>query len=65
MQFMTINCAAKEIGLPHSFLRSMLADHRLPGFYSGSRYIVNVDMLREQLEAECRANAGDVREVKE
>ena len=59
MLLLTINQTAKEKGLPHTYLRARLAQGRLPGFYSGSRFYVNVDMLCEQLEAECRVNAGE------
>ena len=55
MQFLTINQAAKAIGLPHSRLRAMLAAHALPGFYAGTRYYVNLDLLREKLEEDSRA----------
>lgn len=58
MQFLTINQTAKAIGLPHTCIRAMVANNSAPGFYAGSRFYVDVDMLREQLEAECRANAG-------
>ncbi len=54
MQFMTINAAAREIGLPHTCLRAMQAQGKLPGFYAGTRYYVNLDMLREQLENDSR-----------
>ena len=50
MQFLTINHAAAEVGLPHTFLRRMLASSELPGFYSGNRYYVDVDLLREKLK---------------
>lgn len=58
MQFQTINQAAKTIGLPHTCLRSMQAAGKLPGFFAGSRYYVNVDLLREKLETESRNNAS-------
>ena len=58
MQFLTINQTAREVGLPHTCLRSMLAVGQLPGFYAGTRYYVNVDVLREKLDAECRDNAN-------
>ena len=54
MQFLTINQTAKVVGLPHTCLRTMLANHSLPGFYSGSRFYVNVEMLKEELERESR-----------
>lgn len=56
MQFLTINQTAAEIGLPHSRLRAMLSAHSLPGFYAGNRYYVNVDLLREMLEEECKSS---------
>lgn len=52
MQFLTINQTAKVVGLPHSCLRSMLAAGNLPGFYSGTRFYVNVEMLKDKLERE-------------
>ena len=64
MRFLTINQTAKEIGLPHTCLRAMQAQGKLPGFYAGSRWYVNVDMLREQLENDSRPAAersGEVR----
>lgn len=56
MQFLTINQAAKVIGLPDTCLRSMKAEGRLPGFYAGTRYYVNLDVLREMLETTSRAS---------
>ena len=56
MQFLTINSAAREIGLPHSRLRVMQSEGRLPGFYAGTRYYVNVDQLRAQLEEASRSS---------
>ena len=59
MPFLTIRRAAAEVGLPHTLLRKMLSEHRLPGFYAGTRYYVNVDLLREQLESASRATTED------
>lgn len=55
MQFLTINQTAKVVGLPHTCLRTMLVKGDLPGFYSGTRFYVNLDMFREKLEAESRS----------
>lgn len=63
MQFLTITQAAKETGLPPGTLRAMRNKKLLPGFYAGSRFYINLDMLREQLEAECVANAGKAGEM--
>ena len=54
-RFMTINQTAKAVGLPHTCLRNMLANNSLPGFYNGTRYYVNVEMLKEKLENDCRS----------
>ena len=53
--FMTINQTAKAIGLSRNRLCTMLANNSLPGFYIGSRYYVNFEMLKEQLERESRS----------
>ena len=50
MQFLSINSTAKELGLPPFLIRSMQKRGECPGFFSGSRFYVNVDLLREQLE---------------
>lgn len=63
VQFLTINAAAKEIGLPSSRIRAMQKNGTCPGFFASTRFYVNVDMLREQLEAECRANAAKSKEA--
>lgn len=58
MQFLTINQTARAVGLPHTCLRGMLATGSLPGFYSGNRFYVNLDLLREKLEQDSRSNGG-------
>lgn len=58
MQYVSINRAAEILGLPPFAVRTMHKEGRCPGFSSASRFYVNVDMLREQLERECLANAG-------
>ena len=57
MQFLTINQTAKAIGLPHTCLRAMQAQGKLPGFACGNRWYVNLDRLREQLEKDSRPAA--------
>lgn len=56
MRFKTIRPAAEEVNLPHTCLRKMLANNSLPGFQSGNRYYVNMDLLIAKLDAESRAN---------
>lgn len=63
MQFLTINQAARAVGLPHSRLRVMQAEGNLPGFYGGNRYYVNLDMLRAQLDEDSRPAGSRNREI--
>ena len=49
-QFLTIHQTAMQEGIPETALRRMLREKHLPGFYSGTRFYVNVTMLREQLK---------------
>lgn len=55
MCFLSINPAAKELGIPPFTLRSMVKQGSCYGFYSGNRFLVNVDLMREKLEQESRA----------
>lgn len=50
LRFATINGAAAEIGVPASRLRDWVKQGRVGGFYSGSRYMVNLAQLQEALE---------------
>ena len=54
--FATIRTLAKEGVLPEHRMRCLLREGKLPGFYSGTRYLVNRVMLAEQLEAMSRAS---------
>lgn len=47
--FQTIREAAQSIGVPHSRIRDWQKRGLVPGFYSGSRYYVDVNRLREKL----------------
>jgi hypothetical protein len=49
MEFKSIIQTAKSEGIPAHALRRMLEEGELPGFYSGTRYYVNVEVLREKL----------------
>lgn len=53
-QFKTIRKTAATGIVPESFLRSLVAQGKCPGIYSGNRFLVNVDALLEQLDAESR-----------
>lgn len=57
--FLTIPQEAK-LGLYSLYmLRRMLAEGRLPGYFSGSRFYIHHEMLLEQIDRECRSRMGD------
>lgn len=47
--FKTISVTAKTLGIPCATLRRMVKQNRVPGFYGGRVYYVNVEKFREQL----------------
>lgn len=53
-RFPSIREAAKLGPLSEYCLRLMLKQNRLPGTYSGKKFLVNYDMLIEQLGGESR-----------
>ena len=57
-RLMTIRETAKAGILPENRLRQLQHQGKLPGMYSGNKFLVNADILLEQIERECRANAG-------
>lgn len=56
--YMTIRQTARETGFYEGMLRTRLKHNKLPGFYAGNRYYINVPLLMEMLDAECRLNAS-------
>lgn len=56
--YMTIRQTASETGLAAGTLRTRLKNNKLPGFYAGNRYYINVPLLMEMIDAECRLNAA-------
>lgn len=56
--YMTIRQTAIETGLAVGTLRTRLKRNKLPGFYAGNRYYINVPLLMEMIDAECRLNAS-------
>lgn len=56
--FKTIRQTAAMGFVPENLLRERLKRGKLPGVYSGNRFLVNVDALIEQLEAESRGCAA-------
>lgn len=59
-KFQTIRQTAKLGILSEYNLRLRLAQGRLPGVYSGNRFMVNLPLLEKQLDAESAAQAGGV-----
>lgn len=56
--YLTIRQTAR-MGIISEFqLRSMLKEGKLPGFYSGNTYKVNVPMLIDKLDAMSAVNGG-------
>ena len=49
-QYATIRQAAEIVGVPDSRIRAWRAQGLVPGFFSGTRYYVNVPLFREALE---------------
>lgn len=59
-EFKTIRQTAAAGITNEHFLRQLVAQSRCPGIYSGNRFLVNVDALAEQLDAESRQNCKAV-----
>ena len=47
--YQTIRQTVRSEGIPETALRRMVKAGKIPGFYSGTRFYVNVAKLREQL----------------
>jgi hypothetical protein len=58
-QFQTIRQVAKLNIIPEYALRRLVKTNRVPGFFSGSRFYVNVPEFQNQLNS-CGGNVGDV-----
>ena len=54
--YKTIRQTNKETGIPEAFIRSLVANEECPGFYTGNRFMVNVDQLMEKLEEESKSH---------
>lgn len=52
--FQTIREVARTGLAPEAFIRRLVAQGKCPGVYSGNRFLVNVEMLREYLEEQSR-----------
>lgn len=51
-EFKTIRKTAATKGVSEYLIRRLVAQGKCPGIYSGNRFLVNVDALSEQLDAE-------------
>lgn len=52
--FQTVRQVARYLEVPEHLIRSMVAKGECPGIYSGNRFLVHVEALREYLDAESR-----------
>lgn len=52
--FKTIRQTAKQGVAPESLIRRLVAQGKCPGIYSGTRFLVNVEALTEQLDRQSR-----------
>lgn len=48
--FKTVRQTAAEGVAPENYIRRLVAQGRCPGVYSGTRFLVNVEALREYLD---------------
>lgn len=58
-QFQTIRQVAKLFNLPEFSIRRLVKTNRVPGFYSGNRFYVNVPEFQNQLH-NCGGNIQNV-----
>lgn len=56
--FLTIRQTAKTGLISEHRLRLLVAQGKVPGVYSGNRYMVNFDQLVALLDEQSRVNAG-------
>jgi len=59
MEFKTIRQTAALGILTEHRLRLMEKAGELPGIYTGNRFLVNVEMLKKQLESACVRKAAE------
>ncbi len=52
--FQTIRQAAHYLSIPEHFVRSLVAQGKCPGIYSGNRFLVHTEGLREYLDVASR-----------
>lgn len=61
-EFMTIRSAVRNNPnlISETELRRRVRAGRCPGVYHGTRFMVNIPLLREQLDIESRRNCSEV-----
>lgn len=52
--FQTVRQTARFLNIPEHLIRGLVAQGLCPGVYSGNRFLVHVEALREYLDAESR-----------
>lgn len=52
--FRTVRQVARYLEIPESLVRRLVAQGVCPGVYSGNRFLVNTEALREYLNNESR-----------
>ena len=58
MEFLTIRKAAAHSGVPEFRVRQMVKQNQVPGFYAGSRFLVNIDAFISVLKEMCATPGG-------
>lgn len=59
MRFKTIRQTAAYGLLPEHRLRTMQKNGELPGFWTGNRFMVDVDALKDQLALKCESQSSE------
>nr|DAZ08733.1 MAG TPA: helix-turn-helix domain protein [Caudoviricetes sp.] len=54
--FQTVRQVARYLGVPEHLVRSLVAQGECPGIYSGNRFLVHTEGLREYLDAASHRN---------
>ena len=59
--FQTVRQTARYLEVPEHLIRSMVAQGECPEIYSGNRFLVHVEALREYLDTASRSSKEAVR----
>ena len=58
IRFMTVRQVARTGLISEYRLRLLVAQGKVPGVYSGNRFLINYDQFIDMLNEQSRANAG-------